>query len=414
MKKYISFLLVIVLMFSLLSGCGTKLPNQEPSIEEEPSVQEPSLEIDMTDIPQTGFNDFDHSLICFLQKSGLDRKSFSVSPLSFKAALCLLLEGADGESEQQLLKALGFQDKKEAEDWYATVQENVDIFEEQSRTFEDPDSIAYKVVNSVWKNSSIPGSFTQEYLDAVESVFGSVAYEKPANQLTEAVNQWASDETNGMISEIVDDISDVSVVLANALYLKTNWYDEMSEIGERDFTDIDGNVVQKQFLMQQDMFQYYEDDNTQIVILPLEGGISMAFVIGDNTDISDKLQHTEIKTVHLEVPEIDLETSFSNSEFVYYLQSVGCDKIFNPNNNDFKHMFTTGLYVDDIIQKTKVKTDKYGLEAAAVTAITVKATSAEPGPEEIIEFIADKPFTFYVFNGDNTSPELLFYGQIMQ
>ena len=109
---------------------------------------------------------------------------------------------------------------------------------------------------------------------------------------------------------------------------------------------------------------------------------------------------------------IDVETTLNQKELVNYLKLMGCEKMFT-DYAEFDPMYTDSLRVDDIIQKAKVHTDEEGLEAAAVTAIVMAPTSAEPGEPETPEiFCADQPFSFYVLkNGE--SPELLFWGQIV-
>ena len=63
--------------------------------------------------------------------------------------------------------------------------------------------------------------------------------------------------------------------------------------------------------------------------------------------------------------------------------------------------------VIDGIQKTYIKVDEKGTEAAAVTGIMAGATSAKP--LEPIEFKFDKPFTYVI--KDKTSGEVLFMGE---
>ena len=57
------------------------------------------------------------------------------------------------------------------------------------------------------------------------------------------------------------------------------------------------------------------------------------------------------------------------------------------------------LYIDDVIQKAYMKVDEEGTEAAAVTAIMVKLTSARP-PMEPIVMNVDRPFLFLIRNID--------------
>ena len=78
-------------------------------------------------------------------------------------------------------------------------------------------------------------------------------------------------------------------------------------------------------------------------------------------------------------------------------------------------MFTTGsmqsFYISQVLQKTYIDVDENGTEAAAATAVLMKATSAMPQPEEIIEFVANKPFTYFI--RDDESGEVLFLGKIL-
>ena len=70
------------------------------------------------------------------------------------------------------------------------------------------------------------------------------------------------------------------------------------------------------------------------------------------------------------------------------------------------------LYITDIIQKTKIKVDEEGIEAAAATAVmmTEGAIAVEP---EVKEFNANEPFKYMLLT-DGSDPELLFYGQIVK
>ena len=141
--------------------------------------------------------------------------------------------------------------------------------------------------------------------------------------------------------------------------------------------------------------------------------MSMVFVLGEDTGLAEKLAKAEYKLVDVTVPMFDVETSLDQKELVNYLKLMGCDRMFTDGAAEFDPLYTDSLYVEDIIQKAKVHIDEEGLEAAAVTVIEMAPTSAEPGEPEVPEiFCADQPFSFYILkNGE--SPELLFWGQIV-
>ena len=59
---------------------------------------------------------------------------------------------------------------------------------------------------------------------------------------------------------------------------------------------------------------------------------------------------------------------------------------------DFSSLSEEPTYVSDVIQKARFKMDESGAEAAAVTAIIAKLTSAGPSSE----FMADHPFVYAI------------------
>ena len=443
LKPLISLALAALLLLSCMAGCANsndpaapKTSGQEttnPVTPSTPKVNPPAPAVSLSAIANAknlGFTDFDNQLVEYLKQAGLGDENFTVSPLSFKAALAMAALGAEGETQRQLLKAMGFQNIDELRAWYATVLEGVTDFDnridelmsdaylysmDQSGTADSNASrtAAYRVVNSVWANQDLPGEFRKGFLDDVAKTCQAEAKSAAAKELAELVNAWVNEQTNGLIPSILDDSSaEASAILVNALYLKSGWEDNFSKLGDRDFTTRSGEKVQKPFMEQKAHLNYYKDDQTQLVSVPLQGGVSMVFVLGDDSGLADKLSKAENKLVEVTVPMFDVETSLDQSELVNYLKLMGCDRMFSEQNAEFGPMYTEPLYVGDIIQKAKVHIDEEGLEAAAVTAILMwEGCIVEPETPEI--FCADRPFSFYVVkNGE--SPELLFWGQIVK
>ena len=440
LKTMLCLVLAALLLLSCMTGCrGTEDPapasgpapevtKEQPGKPDEPAPAVPLSAI--VNARALGFSAFDNQLVEYLKQTGKADENFTVSPLSFKAALTMAALGAEGETQAQLLEALGFQTVEELRAWYATVLAGVDGFDEfftelekEAAEFAEyfPGSsvstertAAYWVVNSVWSNRDLPGEFRQGFLDDIAKTCYAEAYSARAAELADAVNAWVNEKTNGLIPSILDDASDISAVLVNALYLKTGWENGFYKLGDRDFTTRSGEIVQKPFMEQSSHLAYYEDDQTQLVSVPLQGGMSMVFVLGDDTGLAEKLGKAEYKLVDVTVPMFDVETSLDHKELVNYLKLMGCEKMFTDGAAEFDPMYTDRLYVKDIIQKSKVHIDEEGLEAAAVTVLEMATESiAEPEPETPEIFCADRPFSFYVLkNGE--APELLFWGQIVR
>ena len=95
------------------------------------------------------------------------------------------------------------------------------------------------------------------------------------------------------------------------------------------------------------------------------------------------------------IPKLDLETEFACGELVEFLKENGVKLAFDADRADFSGMIDHQIYVSDIIQKTRIKLDEDGVEAAAVTAIMMD-NGAAAIPKEPKVFTADRPFSFFM------------------
>ena len=390
-------------------------PTQRPTGAQPPETAAPETEpTDLPELPLSqamGFTDLDSRLIAYLRDNGLEETSFTVSPLSFKAALVLTALGAEGETQRQILDALGFAAVEDMTAWYASVLVGVADFE--GRIYgADKKDCAYRVVNAIFHNADCDGEFRESYKDLVARTLAAQASSHPAEALTDAINDWVRDQTDGMIPSLVQDASEAASVLVNALYLKTKWPEAFVESPQTDFATCSGEIVRKEFMQRTEKYSYYADETCQLVVIPLQGGIQMAFVLGDGSGLAEKISAAEYRKVHVTLPKFEVETSLDKKELVNCLRSIGCGKMFVDGAAEFDPMFTKGVFVDDIIQKAKVEIDENGLEAAAATAVIMTRNTAVPKPEEPVDFTADQPFQFVIYRQDD-APELLFWGQIV-
>ena len=163
----------------------------------------------------------------------------------------------------------------------------------------------------------------------------------------------------------------------------------------------------------EDHFSYYEDEDTKLVILPMKGGVSMAFVLGSRKGIAGKISNARSENVRVKIPKMDLETDFSKGEFVDFLKSSGVSLAFSAGLADFSAMIDHPVFVSDIIQKTRIELDEEGVEAAAVTAI-MERTAGDVGPVEPKEFTADESFSFFIYTTCNDTTAILFAGEIVE
>ena len=432
MKRIISLLLIGTIFVLFAAGCAdmSQIPGK-PSSNVNWAEDLNKTEVSKVDSKLTDLG-FDAKLFKFIADRTVG--NYMVSPLSFRYALGLLIAGANGETKAELLNALGIESVDEWSEYCKIFNGFVDRFDkglaaeiEEYREMKEKGWIdsnspepfrALRVANSIWKRNYIEAEFEESYKEYIEKNYGAEYRDFTRSNAVKLINEWANTKTEGMIPKLLPDdydTSNLAIVLMNALYFKDSWVSEFEKYNtsESDFTTEKGEKVKKEFMNQTGNFGYYEDGETQLVILPMKGGVYMAVVLGDNTDLAAKISNAQSSRVKVSLPKFEIESSFSNKEFVDFLKENGVEKAFSSNEADFSSMIDHFVYVDDIVQKTKIKIDEDGVEAAAVTAIMLNDEAA-PFETEYFIFNADRPFSFYIYTNCNDTAITLFAGEYVE
>lgn len=372
---------------------------------------------------------FDEDFLNFI-KSETKNENFMVSPLSFRYALALASYGANGITQKELLNAMGFNSMDEYISWTNNINKAVsnfntelknDIQQFQNNSFfgESKPDRAFSIANSIWHNSDQEGKITDKYISNTAKLFSAIAGNVPSAELEAKINEWVNENTNGLVPSLVDSsIKDANTVLVNTLYMKSSWLNPFQDYATKKatFHTYDGKSIEKDFMNQKESFKYYEDSNTKAIVMPMEGGINMVFVLGDDNDIFSKLDKASYEDVKASIPKFEVETSFNNKELIKYLAQKGVVLALDDTGAaDFTPMVEgQDIYIDNIIQKTKVSIDENGAEAAAATAVVMMETTSVGPITQPKEFIADKPFSYYIYTNTDNGPEIMFYGQYIK
>ncbi|NLB15723.1 MAG: serpin family protein [Clostridiales bacterium] len=358
-----------------------------------------------TDAPETGV---DAEYVSFAQKLAgqmNDEENWFLSPHSIYTALLMAANGADGETKTQLLDALGVKDLEAANEYAA-------IFREKVKT---NDKITLETADSLWLNTDAMNGieFSDSYKKLCAEIFDAAVEEVTAADAVAKVNAWVSEKTHGRIKDLISD-NGFDAALVDTIYLKADWEKEFdkSSTYKQVFHSKNGDEKDIDFMHQTENFEYAESGDAQIAVMPYKGGaVSMLLILGEyEGDVEKLISEAEYSDslLYLALPKISSASSFTLNDIMKKLGAVDC---FDPSKADFKPMVTAGnMYIEEIIHKANVDVDEKGTEAAAATAIVVRATSMmEPGPEKPIEFICDRPFTYLI--RDNETGEILFIGR---
>ena len=332
-----------------------------------------------------------------------------VSPLSAYQVLGLTANGAKGKTQKEMISALGNKDLEELN------KINTDILKltKEFKTVE--------IANAVMTKFPLKKSFL-----AASSKYGAtVETLKSAAQ----VNAWCNAKTHGKIKEIIKDLSPTTLmVLLNAVYFKGKWEEKFykEDTKKKIFYNYNDKSKAKQVekMSITKYFQYYSDKELQMVELPYQKDSMSAIIIlpNQNKNINklisemsdDKMQRLikkmDRKEVALALPKFELEFESGLNSI---LNKLGINDAFDNTLADFSEMTEENkIYIDEVIQKTYLKVDEEGTEAAAVTGVKFVKIS-RPRPKQIIPFIIDRPFLFMIRNKNMPKNyEMLFMSKI--
>ena len=336
------------------------------------------------------------------QSAGPD-ENVVASPYSAGAALSMLTEGAEGQTKEELYKAL-----------------NGCLFKGQVP--DGGDSVVVKSANSVWVNDGF--KVRDRYVDLLQTDYQAQvenrSFSDPAT--VRAINKWCSDNTEGKIEGIIDELTPADVmVLMNALYFNAPWEEKFDPMltSKADFHGV-GSVAEVDMMYRKGRYNYVEFQGCQMIELPYLGSTYSMFVVLPpegmdvnalipyvNEYIYDEamsiLEPTEVK---FRMPKVKLETEIVLNDA---LKNMGVKKAFF--DADFRGISAMGpLVVSQVKQKCYIDVAESGTEAAAVTSVMVRLTSVRP-ETDVKTMTVDRPYVFFIADRENS--DILFAGKIV-
>lgn len=332
-------------------------------------------------------------------------QNYMISPFSIKMAMMMAANGANGYTQKEILSALGVSSideyNQKASDIITRYNSNKDV--------------NLNVANSIWlnKTEAMGANFKNTYKKIISDFYKGVAREESADTIASKINDFIAKETNNKITNVLPAERPAGFLsaLVNTIYFKGSFENQFDTANTKKdtFTDRNGNKSEIDFMNQTKHFGYYENDGVQMLKMNYSGrDIAMYILLNDDdkdVDINDIISKMEYKNVSVSMPKF--KTEFTKS-FVDVLKQMGINIAFT-NAADFSNMFdNVEAHISDVIHKTFIEVDENGTEAAAATVILMTKNSL-PMPEEIKEFKANRPFTYFI--RDEVSGEILFLGE---
>ncbi len=337
----------------------------------------------------------------------------TVSPLSASMCLSLIANATAGDTQQEIVSALGF-DSSELD-----ALNNLNYKLAQSLSAVDR-KCKVSLANSVWMDNSI--STKQDFTNRVSASYGAEFFVEnlSSQDAMFKINRWASDKTSGTIQQFLDaPLVDTRVALINALYFKGGWskkFDKENTV-ERTFNNLSG-VKSDVPMMKGDMYvgATHDSDGADWVRLAYGSkAFEMILILPDeNVSLKDYLKLLDENTFNtmtgslksykgtVVLPKFDICCEMVLNSL---LSSLGINRIFS--NGDFSPLSDDISQLDNVLQKTHIIVDEEGSEMSSVTGNT---DPVSPGAVEKAEFVFDRPFAFIIH--ERSSDAILFMGSI--
>ena len=116
-------------------------------------------------------------------------------------------------------------------------------------------------------------------------------------------------------------------------------------------------------------------------------------------------QSARVQKAVLRFPKFTAEFD-TEEQLVPVLMRLGMKRAFSPGDANFSNMSNESLYVSNFRQKTFVKLDEKGTEAAAVTIADLRKNSAGGSDGLYLNF--DRPFVYLI--RESSTGAILFIG----
>jgi len=337
-------------------------------------------------------------------------KNIFISPLSIFFAFSMIMNAADKETLEEFKKVFYIND--------------INNFNKENNLLirylvnKDKD-VELDISNSIWgqKNIKFSDTFIKLNNDFYKAKYETLDFSDKKSIYI--INDWVSKSTRKKIDKMIDSIdNNIIMILINAIYFKAQWENKFDKqlTQTKDFNISKDNKQKVQMMKISDKFPYYSNDKFKGVGLPYGKGdfIFYAFLPNNNSSLEEIINDFNLnifknfrtKQGTVELPRFKSEYK---KDLTDTLKKLGLIKAFDSELSDFNKLTIDKLkaFISKSFHKAVIEVNEEGTEAAAVTDIQVRVTSA-PAVDTPFEFIADKPFLYFI--KEKNTESILFIG----
>jgi len=345
--------------------------------------------------------------------SGTDSQNRVWSPVNAYIALAMTAELTEGEAQEELFASLGV-DSLEA------LRARVSAVWESAYENDKGNEIC-TLANSLWIDSDL--DYAGEVMDILAYDYYASVYQRDlgSDRTNTDITNWMKNQTGGFLSDRTGktDLAkeDMMLTMASTIYFQAKWSDEFNKGMNTDGVFHGAGGDESCTFMHQKLAEmnYFWAEDYGAVQMYMKNGSSMWFILPDEDKTVDDVlsggdymnmvtlsdafpeENHQWMKVNLTVPKFDVSSSVNVREG---LEALGVAKIFDRTAGSFASTMQSKskpypIYLDSINQDTRVQIDEKGVTAASYIELNFGAGAAMP-PEEIIDFVLDRPFVFVV------------------
>jgi serpin B len=354
------------------------------------------------------------------QRLAQDGANTVFSPFSVASALWMAWCGARGQTAAELTRALHLNGSAGAAgDGLRSLSALLDQLAAGG-------SVTFRAPNTVWVQSGLPvrPEFTARLSD-VGATYADADFAHAPGPARDEIDRVIAEQTEGKITGLLPPASIgplTRLVLANAVYMKAAWADPFPAAQTSDapfYPDgPDGPGLAARMMRGTAARPYLRGDGYQAVLLPYAGGsLAMAVILPDGPlaalrpaiaarGLGGVLAGADRHQVTLVMPRFRVEASFG---LIPALRQLGVHEAFGDGADFSGITEAERLRIGAVVHKAYIDVDEQGTEAAAATAVVIKALAALRLPPPVT-MVVDRPFLFAIVHTATGLP--LFLGQL--
>lgn len=359
-------------------------------------------------------------------------KNYVMSPISVYMALSMLYNIGDEGVKDDLHKLVDMDESEFAKTGllYDSLVRKIEDYTDFTDTGIKKSTVGQvSLTNSIWLNEGLQAD--QGTLDKLAEELYCYAFETPFAKDNQAANkairEFIKTNTNGLIDADFDLRPDTLFALINTLYFKDIWGTPLRTETRTFQSSTDGKMDSEFLISNYSTGRVQSTDKADFFHTSTNSGYQIKLILPKKGyTVKEAMNPDDLQKINLcsDFGAVGKEAGVTTEYYtrcIFPKFKVSSDTpmtdIFQKNDllphafNEYASPLVDRLLcVSDIKHKTVIDVNKNGVEGAAVTIISSKATSVMPvNPEVYLDFVLDSDFGFIITDYNNV---ILFEGQV--